>query len=303
MGLTGPASQAGENMRILVTGAKSPLGVAVCEAARADRIDLVESVRGSRGCSETSSGNDVIRLDLNDPESFCAIPTGLDAIVHVAAANEGSPEYLMRVNGFGTRHLVETAERLGIRKFVHISSMSVYGPVQETIVDAETPVRHGTPYGLSKWAAECYLNNASSSVIGVSVRSPAIVGKEARRNFLAVLRNEMERKAPFVEVKNPDFLFNNIVHTDAFAAFIVSLLGDPFDAFRAFPIASSNPLPVREIVLQLAIASGYKGEIKWTVGSTAPFAIDSAHAVRLGYKPWTVADTLDKWLANPHDDF
>jgi len=285
-------------MQILVTGATSPLGVAFCQTARRAGIEVLSGVRRV-GYSELTSGNSAeVCLHLDDPATFKNIPRGLDAIVHIAAANAGTSNHLMAVNGHGTRLLIETAKTLEIEKIIHVSSMSVYGTVTDSVVSADTPIRHSTLYGLSKWAAECYLHAEWPHVKAVSIRSPAIIGCGARRNFLATLRDMMEKQVPTVELKNPNFLFNNLIHTESFSEFLVALLRQQLVNYSAFPIAAVNSIPLRDVVMEVARACAYSGKITWVPGGAAPFSIDSSLAKRLGYTPWTVEQSLTNWLAH-----
>lgn len=284
-------------MRILVTGATSSLGVAFCRTARGADIDVLSGVRTTTNGEKTSGSGDEVCLRLEDQTSFKNIPRGVDAIVHIAAANTGTSEHLTVVNGDGTRLLIEAAKTLEIGKIIHISSMSVYGTVTDRIVRADTPIRHSTSYGSSKRAAECYLNAAWPHVKAVSIRSPAIIGPDARRNFLATLRDMMEKQVPTVELKNPDFLFNNLIHTESFSEFLVVLLRQGLETYSAFPIAAINSIPLKDVVKEVARACAYAGKITWVSGGAVPFSIDSSFATRLGYKPWTVEKSLTHWLA------
>lgn len=193
-------------------------------------------------------------------------------------------------------HLLNRAEATGTKTLVHISSMSVYGEPQDSPVSANSPIRHTTPYGAAKWAAECLLSSCAANVRCVSVRAPAIVGKRSHRHFLARLLEQMKLQPPTVPLANPDFMFNNIIHELTLAKFIISLIESPPPSFIAIPVASIEPIPLRELVTKLALAVSYRGKIDWLPSLRSPFSIDIELAISLGLNRLSTRATLDLWL-------
>ena len=284
--------------RILVTGITSPLGQAVGRKLQAEGHQVVGTLRSSRISTAGLPADELVALDLGNKSSFTNINGGFDAFVHVAAASEGTAEELMTITGLGTLHLVERAKFLSVGRIIHISSMAVYGQIDDQIVTEKTKVKHGRDLAAAKWAAETYTASSSCAGNSVSVRSPAIVGNRSHRHFLALTLSQMKNQAEFVCVSNPDFNLNNIVHEDIFAGFINTLIeAREMRQFRAFPIASTDPMPLRTIVERLAAETKYKGEIKWQAANSSPFSIDSSAAIKLGYKPLTTQATLDRWMS------
>ena len=102
---------------------------------------------------------------------------------------------------------------------------------------------------------------------------------------------------PIINATNPDFDFNNIVHEDVIADF-VSLLVDKksITEYRAVPIGSTHPIPLRQILEIMAKATTYKGNINWVEPKSPPFRIDSTGAIELGYKPITTLETISRWM-------
>ena len=283
--------------RILVTGITSPLGQAVGRKLQAEGHQVVGTLRSSRISTAGLPADELVALDLENKSSFTNINGGFDAFVHVAAASEGTAEELMTITGLGTLHLVERAKFLSLGRIIHISSMAVYGQINDATVNDKTQINQSIPYGAAKWAAECYLDNESKIVNALSIRSPAIAGNRTHRHFLAKILNKMSRGEPSISAANPEHMFNNIVHEDKIAEFVNALLKTKFSQpYQAFPIASTDPMPLRTIVERLAAETKYKGEIKWQAANSSPFSIDSSAAIKLGYKPLTTQATLDLWM-------
>lgn len=286
-------------MNVLVTGANSPLGLAVCKAALNKGYKVSGTLRAPSSFSKIFDDlENLYYIDLTSPSDVDQISEAYDAFVHVAAKSDGSPKALFMTNAFGTLRLIKKAIELGVRKFVHVSSMSVYGSVQTAVVDINTPIKHCTPYGLSKWAAECYSKMYEGKLEVVSVRSPAIVGAIAQRHFLANALTSLLNQDATITLYNPDFEFNNVVHEKVEAEFLLDLCLDENPLYRAFPIGSCEPLPLRNIIEMMISATSYKGEIIWLPSGTPPFSIDSSAAISSGYCPISTHDTIKRWLAD-----
>jgi nucleoside-diphosphate-sugar epimerase len=194
-------------------------------------------------------------------------------------------------------YLIDRAKYLSVNRLVHISSMSIHGRVSTDIVDENTSVTHSLPVGAAKWAAECFIANERSQIGAMSIRSPAIAGAQANRHFLAKIFLSMVSGPGRISVSNPEHLFNNIVHETVIADFIVAILNnESLPIYRAVPIGSTDPIPLREIIEIMAKATSYKGQINWVEPKTPPFRIDSTGAIELGYKPITTTETINRWM-------
>jgi len=95
--------------------------------------------------------------DIADAAALAGAFHGCDAVVHAAAlpaaACAADPALALRVNGFGTRAVLDEARRAGVRRVVYLSTYHVYG--RETgSVDESVPTRPSHDYGISKSAGE-----------------------------------------------------------------------------------------------------------------------------------------------------
>lgn len=113
---------------------------------------------------------------------------GYDAVVHVAAIvhKRESPDMEKLYQEINTEFPIEVAKRAkesGVRKFVFLSTMAVYGKLSSPIkADAElTPV---TMYGKTKLLAEKELLKLTDHRFGVVVlRPPMVYGKGCPGNY------------------------------------------------------------------------------------------------------------------------
>ena len=283
--------------RILVTGINSPLGQAVGRKLQAEGHTVVGTVRSSKVKLQDLPADELVALDLDKKDSFTNLVGSFDSFVHVAGMSTGSATEMMMSTGLGTHYLISRAKELSLPRFIHISSMSVYGLGTEELIGENSPIPHGDAYHAARWAAECYLKSEREQVEVISIRSPAIAGSSTHNHFLSRVLKKMLSQDAIINATNPDFDFNNIVHENVIAQFVSTLLErDLGSEYRAVPIGSADPIPLREIIKVMSKATNYKGIINWVKPSSPPFRIDSTGAIELGYKPITTLETVNRWM-------
>ena len=285
--------------RILVTGINSPLGQAVGRKLQSEGHIVVGTVRSSKLELEGLPANELVALDLNYKDSFTNVSGSFDSFVHVAGMSIGNATDLMNSTGLGTYYLISRAKELSLPRFIHISSMAVYSLGTELLIGERSPIPHGNAYHAARWAAECYLSSECGQVEVMSIRSPAIAGSSTHNHFLSKVLEKMISQEAEINATNPDFGFNNIVHENVIAEFVSTLLDrDLGPNYRAVPIGSTDPIPLREIFDVMAKATNYKGQIKWVEPKSPSFRIDSTGAIELGYKPITTLETINRWMSD-----
>jgi nucleoside-diphosphate-sugar epimerase len=132
-------------MTVLVTGASGVIGAAVLPALRrAAGERRVFTAGRDAGCDVT--------LDLTAEE--LTLPDGIHTVLHLAGEKRDEP-LMQRVNHDGAARLADAAARAGVRLFVHLSSVGVYGaPKHAGVVDESRPHAPRNAYERSKDAGE-----------------------------------------------------------------------------------------------------------------------------------------------------
>ncbi len=136
----------------LVTGATGLLGSHIVEKLRARGQPVRVLVRpgADRSWLQTQAV-EFTAGDITDPASLPAACQGVDVVYHSAAkvGDWGPWEDFQRITIDGTRNLLEAAIGAGVRRFVHISSISAYGyHTNEGTIDETAPLG----YKLYRWA-------------------------------------------------------------------------------------------------------------------------------------------------------
>lgn len=123
---------------------------------------------------------DELQGDIRDHSLHARAFDGIDIVVHCAAALPlCTPEEIMSTDVEGTRGLLETATRLGIGRFIHISSTAVYGvPDHHPLFEDDRLIGVG-PYGEAKVQAEALCVDYRAGGLCVPVLRPkSFVGPE-----------------------------------------------------------------------------------------------------------------------------
>jgi len=282
--------------RVLVTGATSPLGQAVGRRLKSEGHHSIGTIRSQVPSEGLPMFDHLVYVDLENLTTIKNLDVEFDSIIHVAAESVGTPAHLMQVTNIATTWLADVAFARGIRNFIHVSSMSVYGRVEVSEVSATTKINPTTPYGAAKWASECYLKSLSNRLPAVSIRSCGIVGRRSRRNFLAEVFAAMTNQQPRIYASNPEFLFNNIIHEDTLASFMVHLALNHQSGFNAVPVGSSDPILLRAVLEMIADRTHFRGDVDWIPTKSQPFSIDISDATRIGLRPMKTSNSVKSWL-------
>lgn len=155
-------------MKVLVTGATGFVGRHVVQRLTRDH-DVIALVRPS---GQVDARPGVIAVDLAAPDFSDALPSRVDAIVHLAQGSGRFPDaalLLHDVNVGSTVRLADYGRRVGIRAFVFASTGSVYARSAEPLLETG-PISPTGYYAASKWAAELLLEPYRSSMSVIVLR-------------------------------------------------------------------------------------------------------------------------------------
>jgi nucleoside-diphosphate-sugar epimerase len=170
--------------KILLTGASGFLG-----------NSIVKTLNGNFQIFSLSRkrGDYKISLDKEIPK-FSQV---FDLVIHAAGRAHSIPKTELEKQEFhnlnvtGTFNLLNALEQSGVPKqFVFISSVSVYGKEEGTLIDENSILEANDAYGLSKIAAEKLIIDwcQKNLVVCAILRLPLLVGENPPGNLGAMLR-------------------------------------------------------------------------------------------------------------------
>jgi nucleoside-diphosphate-sugar epimerase len=229
--------------RTLVTGATGFLGNAVVAALQAAGVDVVGTGRNPQKCAALG----YVPIDLSASPSTWPKLGHIDQIVHCAALSAPFGRYVDFVHGnvTATQNMVQFAEDQGVKRFVHVSTSSVYfAPRDQLNVTEDSPL----PHPVNNYAAT--KRQSEKIVLGKPAIGPIVLRP---RGIYGAGDTALLPRLLRVAAKQPLPIFRNgaaaidLTHVDDVVASILAALKNP-QAGGIFNISGGEVLRVQHIV-------------------------------------------------------
>lgn len=304
-----------EGTSVLVTGGAGFIG-----------SHLVERLV-SRGCSVTVIDSELTgdhsnlravidQVDLVRTDVSSAITNGkvsveaFDLVVHLAANpyvpwSVKNPGHDFRLNAQASFDVLEAIRTSSRRpRLINISSAAVYGDPERQPIDESTPLCPISPYGVSKLAAERYVDvyHRCYGVAGASLRLFSVYGPRQRKQVVFDLLRKCREGGGEMEVlgdgsQERDFVFvSDVVDAILLAAERAPAKGE------AYNIASGRTVSIRTLAAAVCAAWGYVPHVRFTgqvrPGDAEKWTPSISRIMELGYQP---SVKLDAGLAAIRD--
>jgi nucleoside-diphosphate-sugar epimerase len=270
------------DVKILITGVTGTLG------GRVARKFLIEgaSIKGlARNESKANSipGLEIqtVQGDLINRSSLYKALKDVDIVIHCAAYLGDDNEEAVNSNVIGVENIASISLELGIKKFIHISTLSVYGEPKEGFYDEASTIveNHDEIYIQTKVQSERILNKYKDKGLNVIILRPGAICAEENSYWgdRQIIRMLDVEKVNWVHP-------NDIVpwiHADNLAEMIhlVCSNGKSGDVYNAI----DGNFPEQNYRLQLIRVLGKEYQIP---NRQAECAIYSNEKIRsLGYRP------------------
>ena len=279
-------------MTILITGATSAVGYFIAEKVRAQypKAEIKALSRSGKKVKELDElGISIIKGDLTDSNSLDKALKGIDTVYNAAGeARDYIPSRLYyEVNVDGTRNLLESFVKNKGKRFLHISTVGIYGykpknqPIKET-----HPKNPDHPYHETKMIAENLVFEYAKEhdFFASAVRPPYIVGPKDRQVAPLIFDYLLKRKKiPLVGGGKAVVAF--VHHKDVAEALVrcgevdkangeaFHVIGGTSTARRLFEMAGeiSNKEPIfQEISYPLAFVAAIASETMAKIKGTKP---------------------------------
>ena len=225
--------------KILITGANSYIGTSfekwVGQWPDKYSVDTVDMKDGSWKKKDFSQYDVVFHVA---------------GIAHIKETKENQGLYY-KVNRDLAYETAKKAKADGVKQFIFLSSMSVYG-IETGVISKDTPLRPNSAYGKSKVEAEELISGLASDVFKVAtLRPPMVYGKGCKGNYQRLAK--LAVKTPiFPDIDNK----RSMVYIDNLCEF-VRLLIDDCGAGLYFP-QNDEYVKTSEMVKLIAEAHGKK---------------------------------------------
>jgi nucleoside-diphosphate-sugar epimerase len=189
---------------------------------------------------------ELVYADMNNAAEVMAAAEGCDIIIHCAYGSSGDDATRRSANVLGSKAMLEAAVQAGVKRFVHLSTVQVYGPLSDGDVDENSPKRYfGDSYSDSKLDAEkVVLEYFTRHGLPVVILQPTIVyGPNSliwTTNLLSSLRRERH-----ILVDNGEGYCNAVYIDDLVTAILLAAAKDEAVG-HSFLVSGEQPITWRE---------------------------------------------------------
>lgn len=299
------------NKRVLVTGGSGFLGInlirhLLTRGCRIVNLDIVEFDYPEKDQIATVIG------DIRNPDDVKQAMTGVDIVVHTAAALPlYTPEDIYSTDIDGIRNVLDAAHAEEVERFIHISSTAVYGIPDHHPLYEDDKLDGVGPYGESKVEAEAICESFREKGMCLPIIRPkSFVGPE-RLGVFALFYDWAKDGKNFPVLGSGNNLYQYLDVADLCDAIYLTMTVDDSKANDTFNIGAREfgtvkedfqavldyaghgkkiiPLPAAPMIWTLRILERFNLSplYKWvyeTVTEDSFVAIEKAESV-LGYNP------------------
>lgn len=281
---------------ILVTGSNGFLGAEVVHQLLAACF----SVRAT-GIEPASLQTDVEyhHADILQPQQLSRLVEGISLVIHTAGvahvfdAGVHFERQFHQINEIGTINMISAAIDQGVKHFILISTVSVYGPFTEGMYDEETPCNPVGPYALSKYNAEKRAREiAQKAGMSLTILRLATLYGEGNPGNVGRLMRALDR-GRFFWIGDGNNRKSLLYKGDAARA-CLAVASRPANGVSVYNV-SAPPCTMRDIVDGLAMALGKKPlpvRIPASIALTAGKCLYCLPEKRLS----RLHSTIEKWL-------
>ncbi len=222
-------------MRVVIVGC-GYVGSALAVRAKAHHHDVWAVRRSPRGAP--APGVHVVQADASSGRGLDALPADVDVVVYAVSPDERSEQAYRAAYPDGVQTVLRT---LRPRRFILVSSTSVYGESRGEWVDDATPPCPASATGTQIVAAERLAQEGCAATI--IVRPSGIYGP-GRVSLLQRVRGG--------EAESPDRpIFTNRIHRDDLAEVLLFTMERP-DAQGVYLATDTEPVELRQLHAWLA---------------------------------------------------
>ena len=286
--------------RSVVTGGAGFIGSHLVEelVRRGSRVVVIDDLSSGRAenLAAVAGGVEVVRLDLAREDARPAL-VDADAVFHLAGYADiprsvKEPRLDFEKNALATLNLLEAVrEAAPDARVLFASSAAVYGVGSERPLREDDPMAPAAPYGVSKMAAERYMEVYARlyRLRSASLRLFPVYGPRLRAHVVYDLMRKVRDNPNELRIEGDGTQVRDFVHvTGAVDAFLTVADRAPL-AGEVYNVASDEPVTIRDLATLLCERMGarprfvYSGAV--ASGVSQRWAADLSRLRALGYRP------------------
>jgi nucleoside-diphosphate-sugar epimerase len=196
----------------------------------------------------------VLTGDLSKPETYGSALSGVSTVVHAALTEDLSNEPK------ATSDLLNFSCQAGVGRFIHLSSIAIYGtPASGTITEETPPLRSADAYSRTKLAIEEALLSRPAPLEVVILRLGCVYGPGGGW-WTEGLLGQMKRGN--VILLNDGNGIANLIHVTDIAGLILTLLRPPSPPVGVFNVTDGMPVSWSRYFSELEQLLGRKATVR-----------------------------------------
>lgn len=243
--------------QILITGANGFLGRTILSKLQVAGFSVLATDLGDICCAINTPYH---RVNIVHAEEIKPLLENITNVIHVAGLahvfnqDASTGEKFYKINEVGTKNVAAASAAAGVRHFVLISSVSVYGPYTDEPYDEKRSCKPIGPYAQSKYNAELRATEiAQKSGMALTIFRLATLYGEGDPGNVGRLISAIDR-GRFFWVGNGSNRKSLLYKGDAARA-VMAVVQRPASGVNTFNI-SAPPCTMREIVDSIGDALG-----------------------------------------------
>jgi len=241
---------------VLITGASGFIGYHVARLLSEDgRLTPVCIVRSQGDSHRTEALRQLGAVVVNG--SFLHTETldrilkthGIRFVVHSAAirgGGAGSPEDYLRVNVQGTDELLRLSLAHGVHRFIHISSVGVFGTIPKTLpAGRDTPIHGDNLYHSSKVQAEERVRRYANNGLDTCILRPTVTYGSGDNGFPSTLVKLVQARRFLVSTRE---VLIHLLDVGKLAELIAQILWREDSVGGPLIVADQGPIQISALV-------------------------------------------------------
>jgi nucleoside-diphosphate-sugar epimerase len=190
--------------KVIITGANGFIGrhLTAAQLALGRNVVAIDQQVGNLDNISRNPMLTVIQADICDATAMSEALNGADTVFHLAAAHlevTAPDAHYRAINVDALENLLQISEAAGVQRFVHCSTVGVYGPISSLPADETSPCRPDIAYEITKLDGESLVRKAADkgSLSTIIIRPSWVYGPGCPRT-LKLLRSIASKKFFFV---------------------------------------------------------------------------------------------------------
>ena len=246
---------------ILVTGTNGFIGHSLCKSLVLFDRKVKGIVRSKSYAFHSKNFTKILVDKIDDKTNWLSTLSGCDTVIHCAAKNNNAHmidelNSFRSINTAGTKNLAEQCAKVGVKRFIFLSSALVMGTNTNNrlaFLNSDKP-NPSENYSISKFEAEEELWKISKNtgLEVVVIRSPIVYGCGVKGNLKRLIKLvNMGIPMPFGFLKNQ----RSFIGLDNLIDLLIKCIDHPNAAGKTFLVSDGEDLSTADLIryMQLAI--------------------------------------------------